>query len=183
MEAFTQDQVVPDVVDSVPKAQLQVKYGGATVTPGSTFTPTQVKDAPEVTWEADQAAYYTLIMTDPDAPSRTEPAQREMLHWLVTNIPRNDISKGNVLADYVASGPPKGTGFHRYVFLLYKQAGRQEFPDFPIIDRNTSEGRPLFKNRGFAARYALGELQAATFFQAEYDNYVPTIHKQLGMKF
>jgi phosphatidylethanolamine-binding protein (PEBP) family uncharacterized protein len=30
---------------------------------------------------------YTLLMVDPDAPSPDNPAMREWLHWIVTNIP------------------------------------------------------------------------------------------------
>jgi phosphatidylethanolamine-binding protein (PEBP) family uncharacterized protein len=38
----------------------------------------------------------TLFVTDPDAPSRAEPSKREVLHWLVVNIPGNEIKKGEV---------------------------------------------------------------------------------------
>lgn len=44
-----------------------------------------------------------------------------VLHWLVRNIPGNDIKKGEVIAEYRGSGPPEGTGLHRYIFLLYEQ--------------------------------------------------------------
>ncbi len=47
---------------------------------------------------------------DPDAPSRAEPKFREWQHWLVANVPGNDVTKGDHLAEYVGSGPPKGTG-------------------------------------------------------------------------
>ena len=33
------------------------------------------------------------------------------------NIPGNDVSQGEVCAEYVGAGPPKGTGLHRYVQL------------------------------------------------------------------
>lgn len=46
-------------------------------------------------------------MTDPDAPSRKEPKFREWHHWLVVNIPGNDITKGDTLSEYIGSGPPK----------------------------------------------------------------------------
>lgn len=46
-------------------------------------------------------------MTDPDAPSRKEPKFREWHHWLVVNIPGNDVKKGETLSEYVGSGPPK----------------------------------------------------------------------------
>ena len=63
-------------------------------------------------------------MTDPDAPSRSKPVGREWVHWVVGNIPGNDVAKGDHLKGYVGSGPPKGTGKHRYVLALYKQPVR-----------------------------------------------------------
>jgi len=35
------------------------------------LTPTQVKDQPIVESEGDNNAFYTLLLTDPDAPTRT----------------------------------------------------------------------------------------------------------------
>jgi phosphatidylethanolamine-binding protein (PEBP) family uncharacterized protein len=73
------------------------------------LTPTQVKDIPTVIkWVTEPNALYTLCMTDPDAPSRLNPKYREWHHWLVVNIPENDVAKGHVLSEYVGSGPPKG---------------------------------------------------------------------------
>lgn len=52
---------------------LKVSYpSGVTVSLGNELTPTQVKDVPQVSWEAEKGAYYTLLMTDPgniDDPS------------------------------------------------------------------------------------------------------------------
>lgn len=104
------------------------------------MTPTQVKDEPRVQFEAEKDAYYLLVMTgryftswffnslhifflDPDVPSRKE-AKYEVKHWLIGNIPDGDVKKGDILADYRGSGPPKGSGLHRYVFLVYKQNGK-----------------------------------------------------------
>ena len=56
-----------------------------------------MKDEPQVNWNANQNSYYTLIMTDPDAPSRESPNMREFLHWIVVNIPANEIKEGEVL--------------------------------------------------------------------------------------
>lgn len=39
---------------------------------------------------------YTLVLSDPDAPSPAMPTSREYLHWLVTNAPAGDISKATV---------------------------------------------------------------------------------------
>jgi phosphatidylethanolamine-binding protein (PEBP) family uncharacterized protein len=37
-----------------------------------------------------------LTVADPDAPSRVNPTMREWHHWLVVNIPGNDVKKGEV---------------------------------------------------------------------------------------
>lgn len=62
---------------------------------GNVLTPTQVKDKPRVTWEADEDALYTLVMLDPDMPARLLGRQYfEMRHWIVINIPGNTVEKG-----------------------------------------------------------------------------------------
>lgn len=93
------------------------------------LTPNQVKDQPTVKWNADKDTYYTLIFTDPDAPSRADPKFREFRHWLVVNIPGDNVNAGDILFDYIGSGPPEGTGLHRYVFLVYKQSGKIDFDE------------------------------------------------------
>ena len=65
-----------------------------------------MKDDPVVNWEAEPNDLYTLVMTDPDAPSRQTPTFREIKHWLVVNIKGNDISTGRTIAAYRGSGPP-----------------------------------------------------------------------------
>lgn len=81
---------------------------------------------------------FTLVLTDPDATSRADPAMAEMCHWVLTNLttplpidsnlptfdtilPFLDISKskkeGELMSYYPPAPPPK-TGKHRYVFVL-----------------------------------------------------------------
>ena len=81
--------VVPDVIDVVPESIVEVKFeNGSEVKMGNELTPTLVKDAPSyVSWPTEPGSFYTLCMTDPDAPSRQEPKFREWHHWLVVNIP------------------------------------------------------------------------------------------------
>lgn len=117
--------IIPDIIDVAPKALAKVTYpSGVSADLGKELTPTQVKDQPEVTWTADDDGLYTLLMVDPDAPSRETPTYREILHWLVINIPGNKLSEGQTIAEYIGSGPPEGTGLHRYIFLVFKQAGK-----------------------------------------------------------
>lgn len=74
------------------------------------------------------AFFSILLFSDPDAPSRKE-AKDQVKHWLVGNIPGNEVKKGEILAEYRGSGAPKGTGLHRYVFLVFKQNGKIAFEE------------------------------------------------------
>ena len=96
-------------------------------------------------------------------------------------------------------------GLHRYTFLVYKQP-EELHCDEPFISNRlyphildmhsprkqelfclsrdfyrTREGRPLFSIRKFAAKYNLGQPVAGNLFQTQYDDYVPTLQKQLGI--
>ncbi|CAH1156113.1 unnamed protein product [Phaedon cochleariae] len=177
-EAMEANGVVPDVIEVAPQEVVQVSYpSGVKVDLGNELTPTQVKDDPSLKWNGDQDTLYTVAMVDPDAPSRKEPTLREVLHWLVGNVPGTEVQKGVALAGYRGSGPPLGTGLHRYVFLIYKQSGRIEFDEKPI-SKTSREGRLKFSIKKFAEKYNLGQPVWGNFYQAQYDDYVPTLHKQ-----
>ena len=73
--------------------------------------------------------------TDPDNYDGPEPVYREWHHWLVGNIPGSDVSKGDVLSGYIGSGPPEGTGIHRYVYVVYKQPGKLSFDEKVLTNK------------------------------------------------
>ncbi|XP_060600894.1 phosphatidylethanolamine-binding protein homolog F40A3.3-like [Ruditapes philippinarum] len=180
MDVFRTSGLIPDVLDEVPPAALKIKFGNAELRPGDTQTPTNVKDVPSVTIEQDASEFFTLICHDPDAPSREDPKFGEFQHWLVMNITNNDINTGEELTTYIGSGAPKGTGLHRYIFLLFKQTnGKIETKDLPRVPNNTADGRRLQKARDIAKRFNL-QLVAGNFYLAEWDDYVPVLHAQLG---
>lgn len=84
-KTMEQHQIVPDVISVAPVEVAKVTYpSGVTVNQGNELKPRQVKDIPEVQWNADQNAFYLLCMTDPDAPSRKEATYREWHHWFVS---------------------------------------------------------------------------------------------------
>lgn len=178
--AMDEHKVVPDVVDSVPQDLIEVNYAEARVNLGNVLTPTQVKDIPKISFPADKDSLYLLCMTDPDAPSRQTPKYREWHHWLVGNIPGDKIEDGETLSEYVGAGPPKGTGLHRYVFVVYKQPeGKITFDEKRLTNRS-GDNRGGFHIREFAKKYKLGEPVAGNFFQAEWDDYVPKLYEQLS---
>ena len=105
---------------------------------------------------------------------------REFKHWLVVNVPGSNIAEGDTLTAYVGSGAPKGTGLHRYVLLVYKQDGVIDVSNEKRVGNNTREGRPKFSIQAFADQHGLGAPIAGNMFMAQYDDYVPTVHKQLS---
>ncbi|XP_037821553.1 protein D2-like [Lucilia sericata] len=166
--------IIPDMIDSKPKATVEVTFpGGLKVKMGNELQPKQVKDQPQLTWNAEQGSLYTLLMTDLDPPSRKEPTLREVLHWLVVNIPGNRINEGQVLAEYMSSGPEEGTDLHRYVFLIFKQAGKITTDKF--IPKGSFEGRFNVKTRDIIAKYNLGNPIAGNYYMCQYDDYVPIL--------
>ncbi|XP_063914386.1 protein D2-like [Zophobas morio] len=177
VEAFAKSEITPDVVPIAPTKLLKVEYKTKEVQLGNQITPKEVRDEPKVTYTGEPQAFYTLVMTDPDAPSRQKHPMREWNHWLVGNIPGSDVSKGEVLTEYVGSGPPKDTGLHRYVFLLYKQPGKITFEEEHKSNTNGKRGK--FSTEEFAKKYNLGDPVAGNYFQAEFDDSVPALHRQL----
>jgi len=183
MDVFKQHGVIADVIDNPPKELLKLKYGGSIeVTPGMVLRPTQVQSPPTAEWKAEAGSFYTLIMNDPDAPSRKDPKFGEWHHWLVVNVPGGKLSEGQVMSEYVGSGPPKGTGLHRYVLLVYKQSGKQDFAGLHKLTNRSGDHRPKWKVREFVNKYKLGDLVAGNFYQAEWDDYVPKLYEQLSGK-
>lgn len=159
-------------------------YAGAGISElGRVLMPTQVKSWPTAVARVglDAGTHYTLVMTDPYAPCRKDPKYREWHHFLVVNMKGNDISSGTVLSDYVGSGPPKGTGLHRYVWLVYEQKGPLKC-DEPILSNRSGDHRGKFKVASFRKKYELGPPVAGTCYQAEWDDYVPKLYEQLSGK-
>nr|ANS56354.1 FT-like protein [Pinus armandii] len=153
-------RVIGDVLDRfVPCVNLAVTYASRQVINGCELKPSAVVFAPRVIIGGeDLRDFYTLVMTDPDAPNPSNPIQREYLLWMVTDIPAATIaSLGIELAPYESPRPT--IGIHRYIFVLFKQMGRETvFPPMSRINFNT---------RDFAYTNGLGLPVAAVYFNAQ----------------
>ncbi|AOW01167.1 phosphatidylethanolamine-binding protein [Yarrowia lipolytica] len=149
-EGFKKHEVVPDVIDEFdPNTLLEITYGGENVVAvGNTLAvaDTQHKPSIHASFPKDTEGTYTLVLTDPDAPSRTDNKWSEYCHYIVTGLKPGvvaeaegaavelDLSKGKELIPYMGPGPPPKTGKHRYVFVLYKEGAKS--PEAPA-DRPT----------------------------------------------
>ncbi|KAG6371523.1 phosphatidylethanolamine-binding protein [Boletus reticuloceps] len=124
--------VIPDKTPFTPEALLVLKWPtGKEAMLGNTLTKIDTADEPLVSFTPMQSfaaatdVGYTLVMTDPDAPSRSDPKMGEWRHWLVTGLKAPALSAldtGDLGArvtrpattPYYAPAPPRDTGPHRY---------------------------------------------------------------------
>lgn len=183
--AMQSSHIIPDIINTAPLDAALIKYSNDSLLfPGKEITPTQAAHQPTILlWPTPPTSnsLYTLILFDPDAPSPINPTNRSYLHWLVLNIPSHtNISQGDTLVEYIGPGPLPGTGYHRYVFLIFRQPERFFFNHPPRISNHTNTGRGNFNVRQFVELMDLGTPVAGNFFRAQYDNYVPIIYEQIG---
>jgi phosphatidylethanolamine-binding protein len=106
VSALEREQIIPDVIPQsvgfAPTHLFSILYpsgGGKEVMLGNTFEKQETQDEPIVSFtpmnipveQADstgddgaQDLSYTLVMLDPDVPSRETPENRSFRHWVVS---------------------------------------------------------------------------------------------------
>ena len=94
---------------------MKVLYNNSEIKNGEFLTPLETRFEPKVEYRVKPNTLYTLIMHDPDAVGGN------LLHWVTVNI---DGQTGDKLLQYKGPAPPKGSGTHRYILLLYEQPER-----------------------------------------------------------
>ncbi|KAF5731141.1 CEN-like protein 1 [Tripterygium wilfordii] len=161
LEPLMVGRVIGEVVDIfTPNVIINVTYNSnKQVCNSHELMPSVITSKPRVEIGGnDMRTSYTLIMTDPDAPSPSDPYLREHLHWIVTDIPgTTDATFGKELVSYETPKPV--VGIHRYVFLVFKQKGRETV--------KAPASRDHFDTRRFAAENGLGSPVAALYFNAQ----------------
>lgn len=138
----------PTVIDDfLPSLTLSVSWKKDDASLGNTIKPKHLQKEPSITLHEDTSSgsttdthpTYVITLTDPDAPSRSNPEWSEMCHWIATNVsvtprtfsilplPEFDLVEQDVeqqsgpddVVEYKPPGPPPKTGKHRYVFLVF----------------------------------------------------------------
>ncbi|CAG7817943.1 unnamed protein product [Allacma fusca] len=149
---------------------------------GNIIKPYEAVAAPQVSYDAKDDELYTLVLTTPDCHLTEE--NREYLHWLVGNIPGNKIAQGKELCDYLQPFPPRGVGYCRYIFVLYKQEKSLDLSKFARTTPCTNLAERTFSTYDFYR-----ELQdditpiGLAFFQSDWDQTLTKFfHDTLEMK-
>ncbi|XP_028175002.1 39S ribosomal protein L38, mitochondrial [Ostrinia furnacalis] len=148
---------------------------------GNVIKPSEALDQPSVSYEADKGSLWTLALTSLDGHMTEN--EKEYVHWLVANIPENYMEKGDTIVEYLQPFPLKGTGFHRYVFVLYKQDGKVEY-DLPKVTSSSPLEDRTFVSRDWYKKYQDNITPAGlAFYQSDWDNSVRDFfHNTLKLK-
>ncbi|NXY22863.1 RM38 protein, partial [Atrichornis clamosus] len=149
---------------------------------GNMVTPSEASSAPAVSYEADKGSLWTLLLTNPDGHLRD--ADSEYLHWLVTNIQGNDIKSGEEMCHYLPPFPARGTGYHRFIFLLFKQHCPIDFSQDARPTPCHSLKMRTFSTFDFYRKHEDAMTPAGlAFFQCQWDSSVTsTFHQLLNMR-
>ncbi|XP_068613372.1 large ribosomal subunit protein mL38-like [Brachionichthys hirsutus] len=168
-----------------PQVALHICYSqddGGQVYCGKQLTPNEAASAPQISFDAEEGSLWTLLLTCPD--EHLQDNEAEYVHWLVGNMPGGAVQAGEELCHYLPPFPAKGTGFHRYVYVLFKQEGPIDFqedirpsPCHSLVDRT-------FKTVDFYKKHQDHLTPAGlAFFQCQWDESVTnTFHNTLNMK-
>lgn len=177
-----------------PIIPLQVRFpsasGGesADVHFGNTVFPEQTKLEPSVSYELrgqeEEGFLYTLVLFSPDGNPFED--AKGLLHWMVCNIPGSQVSKGQVLCEYMQATPFRGAGWQRMVFVLFRQdEGRVDLESEGLTEHLA--GRP-FGDRSFAMAEFYKRLEdeltpaGVAFFQSCYDASVKEFLHNAGLE-
>uniref|UniRef100_A0A8C9DEH6 Large ribosomal subunit protein mL38 n=1 Tax=Prolemur simus TaxID=1328070 RepID=A0A8C9DEH6_PROSS len=149
---------------------------------GNEVTPTEAAQAPEVTYEAEEDSMWTLLLTNLDG-HLLEP-DAEYIHWLVTNIPSNRVAEGQETCPYLPPFPARGSGFHRFTFLLFKQDKPIDFSEDTRPSPCYQLAQRTFHTFDFYKKHQEAMTPAGlAFFQCRWDDSVThTFHHLLDMR-
>nr|XP_018909533.1 PREDICTED: uncharacterized protein LOC109038796 isoform X2 [Bemisia tabaci] len=172
--ALEEHKIIPDALDIAPEKGILLEwFEGPMAVFGNILEPLNVLREPDwVKWDADESTYFTIMMIGLDEPTKENHTLREWQFWLVGNIPEYSIRFGDVMTYYLPPKPPKGSGIHRYVVLLYLQpnGSKIEFEEKknPIFDIRDDKARGKWSHKKFAAKYKLGDPIACNFFRVRW---------------
>ncbi|KAI0127219.1 phosphatidylethanolamine-binding protein [Xylariales sp. AK1849] len=137
-----------------PTTVLNVAFGAEAVELGTFLRAGECNLAPSISFAPEAGApsnvSYTLILTDPDAPTPDKPQFAFWRHWVLPGLqPLSGNGAGEVamtkpaLTQYLGPGPKDDSKPHRYLFLLYRE------PEALHLTKEDVGGEEFVQRRSF----------------------------------
>ncbi|GAA5968303.1 hypothetical protein JCM21900_001165 [Sporobolomyces salmonicolor] len=136
-----------------PRVYLEAEFPESNVTVhfGNEVAIEDAQAPPVVDFTA-KPVLYTLLVLDPDAPSRSTPYWSPFLHYALPGLkPKHGKVEmtSDALVEWTPPAPPAGSGPHRYVYLLYLQPTLSVSLPASRPSINTTEDRMGFPHEDF----------------------------------
>lgn len=173
-----QNKVVPDLVpDLGPTSPLTITIDSTLVVePGLPVRPWKLDNPPRITFQPfshpsqptpgdpNPTGLNTLLLVDPDTPSPESQSFSQRLHYLKTDIPlsiltgETDLSSdiGRTLVPWEPPAPERGSGRHRYIFLLLLQPSPFTSTSTITPRRENFDFRRFLSDNGFTNNSIVG---------------------------
>jgi large subunit ribosomal protein L35 len=140
LDRLMQMGVVPDLVGEIRgSAPITFSTSHGEVEPGSVQLPSAFENPPSLNVQIldNSEALYTLLVVDADAPNYETQSYSQRLHYYKSDISLNHSTGeqdlfgsgiGKEVLGWESPLPPRGSGVHRYVFLLLRQSSSTPAP-------------------------------------------------------
>ncbi|CCM05312.1 uncharacterized protein FIBRA_07526 [Fibroporia radiculosa] len=190
--ALKRDHIIPDVLPESfnPSVLLDVVFpNGKEVLLGNELSKEDVMDEPAINYvpmnmpfeqaeatgeSASEEIAYTLVMLDPDMPSKADVKFRCFAHWIIMGLksPAHSASRTSdpsalkthvSTTSYMPPEPLPGSGIHRYTFLLYQELLSSELPQDAMVHHDTVKERQEWDPVSFGDKNGR-KLVGATYF-------------------
>lgn len=101
------------------------------------------------------------------------------------NIPNGKVAEGQVLAEYLPPFPPRGVGYQRMVFVLYKQQSRLDLSAHKVDKQDYTKLEKRSFNTLEFYRQHQDELTPAglAFYQTNWDESLTEFYHNVLRKF
>lgn len=158
---------------------MEIIYNNIKVS-GQFIKPQLVQNKPFVSLKGlDNNKKYSLIMYDPDAVGGNH------IHWIVINIKGNNFNNSYETLVYSRPHPPRGSGFHNYIFSLYESnydSNKKMNPNVRQINLNiilnklNIESNPIYTTK-FISKYLYNKTQSKKQNRYKNNKYTKTRRK------
>ncbi|KFM57055.1 39S ribosomal protein L38, mitochondrial, partial [Stegodyphus mimosarum] len=149
---------------------------------GNILQASETQKVPSVSFSSNPDDLWTLVLTNLDG--HLLDTNSEYLHWFIGNIKGNELESGEVICDYLQPFPMRGTGYHRLVFVLYKQDKTVDYSSLKKTAPCLSLKERTFKTFNFYKDYQDVLTPAGlAFFQCTWDETLTDFfHNVLNMR-
>ncbi|KAA8901688.1 phosphatidylethanolamine-binding protein [Sphaerosporella brunnea] len=193
MQRLEQMNVIPDVLPKLdPVVDVQLRFQGRDIQPGDLVGSLQSEHPPtfKVVKFTEGPMLCTAAVVDSDVPRLCDDRFGFRLHWMVANIPLSHLQQqaigtgakpSDVVWEWIPPHVQKGSPYHRYTLILFKQPARFDVEDLKNKLAPNKMDSYNFMARSFMQKHALEPI-GAFMFRGEWDEHTKKVMQRNKLK-